>query len=680
MTHLTGPTVWLAYVSSPFTTAAYLERALRMRCTVVTIGPTPPPELAEAWRRQGLTQPIRPQDIQTDYVPDMEQVYLRASAAGYPRPDLFLWVEATAGFAPRHVERLPCVTACYLIDSHLQNIAWHPTWATYFRFAFVAQKYPLPRIQQANPLTHWLPLACDPGIHARYPLEKTRGITFVGNVDHNPRRATLLSSLSAQTGVFREQAYLDDMARLFSASRIVFNSAVSNDLNMRVFEAMSTGSLLLTDRPRESGQETLFVDGDEYALYRNDEELVDVARFYLENDAIREQIAARGRQVVHNAHTYLHRVDELLAVALGGRASTSTAEELRERSVAGLATPFEVARESVIPVGSNRRSFVIPVLDYSPASEYSIVTLLKDLEQIPGDVIVIFNDEAVAAELRSHPRITNYAIMKHNVGVARAWNLGLSIAETPTVFIVNADVHLEPSVVEALEQALETLDRPACVGPQGSFFDFRLARDYLYFDKGSFDRPIEVDAVSGFLFAVRRELFEAKVLRFENAFTPCYFEEWDLGLQARKSGYKGYIVPTTGYDHHWSGSIAARREIAYYDRSETPQAILKRNRLLFQTKWRDIARRENCASILESGLKRYGRHLVEDLLLEGRLADAEQTARELLLCIPDDPEIHALTGYLLCRAERPNEAVPFFRRASQIDDSFDVEAFIASLR
>jgi len=40
--------------------------------------------------------------------------------------------------------------------------------------------------------------------------------------------------------------------------------------------------------------------------------------------------------------------------------------------------------------------------------------------------------------LKGHPRITRYAIMKET-RVARAWNVGIEMAATPHVFILNAD-------------------------------------------------------------------------------------------------------------------------------------------------------------------------------------------------------------------------------------------------
>ena len=61
------------------------------------------------------------------------------------------------------------------------------------------------------------------------------------------------------------------------------------------------------------------------------------------------------------------------------------------------------------------RSFVIPVLDFSPHSPYSIYTLLEDLADVSGEVICIFNSEEVFEALKSHSRIDKFAYNNLNV-------------------------------------------------------------------------------------------------------------------------------------------------------------------------------------------------------------------------------------------------------------------------
>ncbi|MFZ4855261.1 MAG: glycosyltransferase family protein [Desulfuromonadaceae bacterium] len=632
-----SPTVWLSYAGCPIATVAYFERALRELCTTVTVGPPMPRELVEQWQLQNMKQaPTRP-DIVTDFTPDMGAVIQQY--ADKPRPDLYLWVESVADHVPSNLHALGCPTACYLINSHL-DLEHHLEVALGFDYVFIAQRAHLDAFRKMAPRTFWLPAACDPEVHLRWQGDKRYDVGFVGSVSHGSKREVLLNRLNEAIPVHYERSFRDERAKVFSESRLVFNNADNDDLNIRFFEVLSTGTMLLSDAAPGSGQSELFYDGEDYACYRENN-LVETACFYLENDELRERIAGRGQRLVRNAHTYRHRIEDLLAVTCAGKPDTFSAAELRERSLAGLSEPIEELR-SRIEINSPARSFVIPVLDYSPASEYNIVSLLNDLESIDGEVIVVFNGSAIGEELKRHPRITRHAIMKQNVGVARGWNVGFDMAEGKSVFIVNADAHISSDAVVTIEQGLMTLPGAVCVGPQGAFYNFSLCTDYCYFDKGSFNQAMEVDAVSGFFFAVSRRLFSENGLQFESAYSPCFFEEWDLGLQAKRVGLKCYIVPTEAYDHHWSGTIRALRTIPYLGREEEIGDILKRNRQLFLAKWRSIARKEQNPQLLESGWKRYMLTFVRKCMATGRYAQAKEAIQQLSKVYLDDFEVASL--------------------------------------
>lgn len=667
--------IWLAYVAYPVTTAVYLERALRQLANVTTIGPRFPEELIEQWKLQNMKLPLYDQMIPTGFNPDMATVLAQTAPGSHP--DLYLWVESVGGHEPQNLEALRCPKACYLIDSHL-NLDQHLNWARQFDYVFTAQREYVPRFRQINPHSYWLPLGCDPEIHGNKPRQKKYDVGFVGALAFNPRRQQLLDKLGEGVNLYRDRCFWHEMAEVFAASKIVFNTFARNDLNMRFFEALCSGSMLLSDMAIGSGQNELFCDGEEYACY-HDANLIESARFYLENDELREAIAERGCTIVHNAHTYLHRMHDLLDVVSKGKKDTYSAAELREQSLTGIESCFSSKLSPRIDISSQSRSFVIPVLDYSPASEFNIVTLLHDLEQTPGDVLVVFNNDSVATDLRHHPRITRSATMSENVGVARAWNLGISMATTPAVFILNADLHLQPEAIDSLELGLNTLDKAACVGPQGSFLNFGLSRDYLYFDKGSFSQPTQVDAVSGFLFAVKRQQFGPGGLKFEEAYTPCYFEEWDLGLQIKKLGLKSWIIPTTAYTHHWSGSIAARREIDFLGHSESPQSILKRNRLLFLTKWREITRREGVETILGSCIFDYACQTLFTLLKSNN-ATAEAAAHQLAALAPERADLQLLAAFVLTKFGKHEDALPYLRNnawpSAEIDLAYLTKEFL----
>jgi 2-polyprenyl-3-methyl-5-hydroxy-6-metoxy-1,4-benzoquinol methylase len=220
----------------------------------------------------------------------------------------------------------PC--AWWAIDTHL-NFDWCRRKARDFDLVFAAQRDGASRLEaEGIAAAHWLPLACDPDIHRRFEIEKGHDLAFVGNLFPGPR-AELLDLLRRR---FRSMvvgnAYFEAMARIYSAARLVFNRSIRNDVNMRVFEAVACGSLLLTNDLADNGQADLFRDGVHLATYREADELLDKAAYYLEHERTREAIAAAGRAEAQARHTYRHRMETLLERA--GRAFSSHSHGWRE--------------------------------------------------------------------------------------------------------------------------------------------------------------------------------------------------------------------------------------------------------------------------------------------------------------------------------------------------------------
>ena len=82
-----------------------------------------------------------------------------------------------------------------------------------------------------------------------------------------------------------------------------------SSLNMRVFEAMACGSLVLTDD--RSDASTYFTDGRDLVIYRNAEDLRDKARYYLTHERERQAIAQAGMRKVRAQHTYDARLQSV---------------------------------------------------------------------------------------------------------------------------------------------------------------------------------------------------------------------------------------------------------------------------------------------------------------------------------------------------------------------------------
>ena len=232
------------------------------------------------------------------------------------------------------------------------------------------------------------------------------------------------------------------------------------------------------------------------------------------------------------------------------------------------------------------RSFIIPILDFSPHSPYNIKTLLDDLDAIPGEVICIFNSREVYDELHTHRRIDKFCFNKTNAGVSRSWNTGILMAESKTAFVMNSDLRVGPTAIREIENYLFSLDRAVLAGPQGSYIDWGSLRASRYFEKGGFTRPVRTHDVSGFLFAIHLERFFEHRLLFDVRFSPCFFEEWDMGLQVIQAGLASYAVPVLDFEHHWGVSRASGDVyINYFGKEMRRDDILAENRRKFLEKW-----------------------------------------------------------------------------------------------
>ena len=231
-------------------------------------------------------------------------------------------------------------------------------------------------------------------------------------------------------------------------------------------------------------------------------------------------------------------------------------------------------------------SMVIPILDFSAHGAYNILTLLDDLRPVAGEVVCIFNSPEVFEKLRDHPRIDKFCFNKQNAGVSRSWNMGINLAEGRAVVVMNADLHVTPTAIEQLESYLFSLPDAVMVGPQGSHLDFKNLKLVRYFEKGSFDAPVRTHDVSGFFFALHRERFQRHRLQFDVRYSPCFMEEWDMGLQVIQAELACYAVPVTGFEHHW-GISGARDDtpIRYFGREVFRSEVLEANRRQFLDKW-----------------------------------------------------------------------------------------------
>lgn len=225
------------------------------------------------------------------------------------RFDAFVYVDDGQPYdLPKHLRP----SAWWAIDTHL-NFDLCLRKAQHCDLVFSAQRDGTMRFRQEGIAATWLPLACDPKFHQPHDVEKKLDWCFVGHLLPGVR-VELIERLQAEfPSGFVGQRFFEQMASTYSASRLVFNRSVRNDVNMRVFEALACGSLLITNDLAENGQSELFQDGIHLSTYRGPAELLDKFHYYLAREFEREQIARQGRAEVLAKHTYRHRMEMVLS-------------------------------------------------------------------------------------------------------------------------------------------------------------------------------------------------------------------------------------------------------------------------------------------------------------------------------------------------------------------------------
>lgn len=237
--------------------------------------------------------------------------------------DLHFWVDWGEDALPWQEWEIPKdggKTIYVASDTHLDN-GYRQEKSKKFDYTFFNQKDASDDFGGV-----WLPHAAEPKAYPKIEIIKKYDVGFVGHVQETPNyngitRVGALDRLfkefpnfyygSRHPG-FPEKNLFEDAAKKFSMSKIVFNISIKDDINMRVFETLSTGSFLLTNWIPTLGE--LFKDGKHLVTYKTLDEMVEKAKYYLKHDKEREEIAEAGYKEFIAKHTYKHRVEKILSI------------------------------------------------------------------------------------------------------------------------------------------------------------------------------------------------------------------------------------------------------------------------------------------------------------------------------------------------------------------------------
>jgi len=236
----------------------------------------------------------------------------------YGKFDYYLWVDwgedslvNSLPYQPISMKDLhPSIYICS--DTHI-GYEYRMNKAKEFDHVFCNQIRGVEDLKKEGINAHFLPHAVEPKAYPNYPSAiKKYDICFLGFVTFQKRAEMLNEIFKAVPNFWFGQRLFEEAAEIYRKSKIVFNTAADDDINMRCFEATATGSFLLTEWVPTLHE--CFTDGVHLVTYKTIDEAVEKAKYYLEHEDEREKIAKAGMEHTLNNHTHQHRIKQLMEV------------------------------------------------------------------------------------------------------------------------------------------------------------------------------------------------------------------------------------------------------------------------------------------------------------------------------------------------------------------------------
>jgi hypothetical protein len=256
--------------------------------------------------------------------------------------DLVLYPDVYRSYLPTGVENIDVPTTCLHIDTYNAphsrfltsllfdvSIVCHPGFARMFE-------------ERGHPEVLTFPLAVRKQYYDDPVPTKELDVAMVGRL-HGKQYSYRRSCVEAVRNAFEmndvEQDYdYSALSALYLSARIGLNVSRDDhlqDANLRCFEVMAGGALLMTPKPSELTDLGLR-EGEHFVGFRNKKQLLDRISYYLEHDEEREEIALRGRDQTLDRFTYDHWAKRLIDRIEQGVSLQAPARSMSSSRVAGI--------------------------------------------------------------------------------------------------------------------------------------------------------------------------------------------------------------------------------------------------------------------------------------------------------------------------------------------------------
>jgi Glycosyl transferases group 1 len=219
---------------------------------------------------------------------------------------------------PQDLARSLIPTGCFNIDT-FESINRRIHFSMLFDYAFVFHPgYEVAFQAAGHPRAIFLSHAVEADLFAGEDLPRIYEVGWVGRMDgsnYSTRRRCIqkLNALFKMNDITQHHSP-EEMALVYRQSKIVVNLSRDDylqDANLRCFEVMASGALLIAPNPTEIA-DIGFIEGVHYISYKQESELVSIIQHYIDCESDRQRIANAGRELVFQKHTYDCHVKTIL--------------------------------------------------------------------------------------------------------------------------------------------------------------------------------------------------------------------------------------------------------------------------------------------------------------------------------------------------------------------------------
>ncbi len=258
-----------------------------------------------------------------------------------------------------------------------------------------------------------------------------------------------------------------------------------------------------------------------------------------------------------------------------------------------------------------KTSIIIPVLNQLEFTKLCLESIAKNTARGEYEIIVVDNGSTDATAGYLKKMKVRVIRNKKNLGVAKAWNQGISKAKYNYVCIINNDIIVSKGWLEAMLSFYKSRADAGVVSPgtREGIFDYVInlyASRYTRAMKNVYEKDI-----FGWCMLVKKDRFKSAGM-FDETFKIGVGEDRDFYRRLKEKGYNSYIIGSSFVHHFRSKTLNVMRR-------EKGKAFEDKNIKVLKERWgegKDGYLIRKIKSILKAIKKfymklRYGHQLLE---------------------------------------------------------------------